>query len=270
MELKGGQRLVAETVEQIEMVLVAAIDEPAIRDRLSIDPDYIRELASSIAAEGLQQAILVRPVADRFEIVYGDCRYLAHRLLGRVNIAARIRVLSDVDVALLRGIENLQRRDLTPIEEALSYNRLHELAGLTWEEISRRTGKSVGIVKRRVDLLSMPQILIDAIHERKITYSVAEVLNALKEENRIAYFLAFAVDHGATMEVVRRWVSDEKQAIAQQVHGVVESGYHNPMEPLPPVYVACDLCQDPMAIGSEHVMRMCSACVDHIRKALAS
>ncbi len=255
-----------EEAEQIQKIMLAAIDEPAIRDRLEIDPDYIQELAASIQSEGLQQAILVRPVGDRYEIVYGDCRYLAHRLLGRVDILARVRVLNDTDVALLRGIENLQRRDLTPIEEALSFKRLHETCGLTWEDIARRTGKSAGLVKRRVDLLAMPQMLVDAIHKRKITYSVAEVLDQLKDPPRISYFLGFAIDHGATLEVVRRWVQDEKNAIRQAESGAGEGGYQNPLAPSPPVYVPCDLCQSAMEIGKEKTYRCCPDCSKELQR----
>ncbi len=258
----------AET-EQIQKIMLAAIDEPAIRDRLEIDSDYIKELAASIASEGLQSAILVRPVGDRFEIVYGDCRYLAHKLLGRVDISARVRVLSDVDVALLRGIENLQRRDLSPIEEGLSYKRLNVTCSLTFEEIARRTGKSVGVVKRRIDLLDMPQLLIDAVHRRQIPYTVAECLWSLKDEGRISYFLGYAVEHGATLDVVRRWVQDEKLAVQQQARGAGGGGYSNPMAPSPPVYVACELCSQAMEVGKEKTVRMCPDCVTGLHEALA-
>ena len=255
--------------DQIQKIMLAAIDEPVIRDRLEIDSDYIQELAASIQTEGLQQAILVRPVGDRFEIVYGDCRFLAHKLLGRVDIDAKVRDLDDVETALLRGIENLQRRDLSPVEEALSFKRLHETCGLTWEEIARRIGKSAGLVKRRYDLLHMPKMLIDAVHKRLIPYSVAEVLHGLKDEGRISYFLEFAVDHGATLDVVRRWVADERNAIRQKMLGAEGGGYQNPLEPSPPVYVPCDLCREAMEIGTEKLYRCCSGCVKELTRLLS-
>ncbi len=252
-------------MEQIHLVLVAAIDEPDDPDRLSVDPNYIQELANSIRERGLQQEILVRPRGDRYEVVYGRCRLLAHRLLKATEIKAKVRDLSDEDTLLLRSIENLQRVNLSPVEEGLSYKRLHENCGLSLEEIGRKVGKSVGLVKRRLDLLLLPDDVKDAVHSGKIPYSVAEQLYRLRDPERMSYYLYYAIENGATRDVVRGWI-DEEQAQQRQREstGGGGGGYSNPFV-TKPVYVACDKCEGPMEIGQETVLRVCRNCVTEIK-----
>jgi ParB/RepB/Spo0J family partition protein len=233
---------------------------------MAIDPDYIRDLAASIAEKGLLQPILLRPSNGRYEIVYGHCRYLAHKLLGKVDMAAMVREMTDTDVAIMRASENIQRADLTFIEEAHIYKRLHEGLSMSWEEIARQMGKSIASIKRRYELLRMPECLIKAIHARKIAYTVAECLNTLVDVSRIEYFLSYAVDHGATYDVVRRWVSEEKQAMKQREMGGADQGFHNPLAPSPPVYVPCDLCHSAMEIGTERLYRCCPGCVAELKR----
>jgi len=244
------------------------IDEPAGRIRLDISEDGIQELADSIKMIGQLQPILLRPVGDRFEIVFGHRRFLACRSLGKKKIDAAWMELDDVQVALMRATENVGREDISLIEEGAVYLDLMETHKLTVDEISRRMGKSVGIVKRRMDLLKMPPCLQKAIHSKQINYGVAEELWSLGDIGKIDYYLAFAVEHGATVLVVRAWVQDEKKKMRTQA-GDVGGGdsLANPMQGRP-VYVACDVCLGSMEVGQETIIRACGACTKLIEKAV--
>jgi len=244
------------------------IDEPVGRIRLDISEEGIQELADSIASIGQLQPILLRPVGDRFEIVFGHRRFLACRSLGKKKIDASWTELDDVQVALMRATENVSRQDVSLIEEAAVYLDLIETHKLTVDEISRRMGKSVGIVKRRMDLLKMPPCLQKAIHSKQINYSVAEELWSLGELGKIEYYLGFAIDHGATKAVVRMWVQDERKKLRHQDGAGGEGdSLANPMQTRP-VYVACDLCLEAMEVGSEKILRVCGACTKLIEKAV--
>jgi len=244
------------------------IDEPDGVVRLEIDSVEIESLAENIREVGLLQPILVRPKGERFEVVAGHRRYLAHKLLELTSIQCSIRELNDIHCAVARASENLGRVDLSPIEEAAIYADLRDQHGLTIDEIGRRMAKSPGIVKRRLDLLKMPPQLQKAIHKKQISYSVAEELWSLGENSAIDYYLSFCIDHGATQAVVRGWVKDWKDAQRRDGSGTGGSGeVSSPMESRP-YYVACDLCQGPMVIGDETVFRACPKCSGLISEAV--
>lgn len=251
---------------KVQNILLTLIDRPAEPDRLSVDPDHIRELAASIADLGLQQPVLLRPVDGRYEIVYGDCRYQAFLSLGRDVIPAFIQELDVESVSISRATENLQRKNLTIIEEAHIYERLHDRHGMSWDQIAKRTGKTAGNVKRRYDLLKLPEILVKALHEKKIGYAVAEELRRLPDEGRIEYYLGYCIDHGATKAVVMDWVKEELSSIRQQKSTGAGGDWGSALPEMKPVYTACDLCRGAMEIGQETALRVCPVCYQTIKQ----
>ena len=253
------------TVKEVALDL---IDEPHGRIRLEVDPESIADLAANIAEVGLLQPIIIRRNKERFEIVAGHRRYLAFQLLKKNRIPAIVRDLDDVACALARASENLGRVDLSPIEEAAIYSELRDEHKLTIDEIGGRMGKTLGVVKRRLDLMKMPDCLQKAIHYKGVNCSVAEELWSLGDLAKIEYFLVFAVEHGATKAVVRGWVQDEKKKMRTKDNAGEEGdSLANPMQTRP-VYVACDLCLGSMEIGTETVIRACGVCTKAIKKAV--
>ena len=247
-------------VMKVQNILLSLIDRPAIPDRLSIDPEYIKELAASIQEIGLISPIVLCPRDGRFEIVSGDCRYQAFLSLDRDVIPAFIQDLDAETVSISRATENLQRRDLSAIEEARIYKNLHTKHSMSWDDIARRTGRSVSLVKRRCDLLKMPELLITAIHERKVGYAVAEELMSLGDLGKIEYYLGFCIDHGATKEVVRDWVKEEKSTERQKELASAGDSWGSALPEIKPIYVSCDLCVGPMLISEAIALRICPGC----------
>ncbi len=247
----------SEVVKKVSMMI---IDGPKTDQRINIDQDEVEELAESINQVGLQQPILLTPRDKRFEIVWGHRRFLAHKFLGKTEILAKVQTLSENEMVILRGTENLFRKDITAIEEAYIYHGLIETGKLTIEEIARRMKKSAGVIRRRLDLLRMPEILQKAIQERKIGYAVAEDLWSLGNVGTIEYYLLFAIEHGATSAVVRQWVKDEKDQQRRKESGAEVGGGTIAVSEEKPVYVPCDICLDPMEIGDETVFRACKNC----------
>lgn len=254
--------------EIVKMIEIGLIDEPAGIIRLDIDQDKIIELSESIRAIGQLQPILVRPKGKRYETVYGHRRMLAVQRLGKARILATIKDLDDETTALMRATENIAREDISPIEEAAVYQDLKETSNMTIDQIAKRMGRSASIIKRRMDLLRMPQCLQKAVHAKKIGYSAAEELWSLGELPDIEYYLGFAVDHGATVGVIRQWVKEKKDE-RRRSRGDVEEGRGllSPMETRP-IYVACDLCSEAMELGDETVFRACKKCTKTVKKAL--
>jgi len=208
---------------------------------------------------------LLRKDNDRFEIVAGHCRFLAHKQLGLSSINAVVRVLTDQQAAVSRATENLQRADLSPIEEAAIFQDLIESHGMSLEQIGKKVGKSPGLVKRRMDLLKMPPQLQKSVHKGQISISVAEELWPISDMATLDYYLGFAIEGGCTAAVARQWCKDWKDSLRRQNSGTGEGGQIlAPNEPRP-IYVSCDLCTGPMEIGQETVFRTCPACTKTIK-----
>lgn len=247
-------------------IKIEKIKGPSVRDRITLDAGSIEALACDISANGLLNPILVRPNGDTFEVVAGERRFLAVKSLGWGDVMCQVRKLNDRDTAFLRAVENLGREDLSPIEEGRVYGVLFSSHKMSVDQIAKRVGKTVGVVKRRMDLLKMPAMLQEAVHKREITYGVAEELERLGDEGSISYYLGFCVEHGATVAVVRQWVNDHKKR-ERTSHVDVEGGdsLANPLE-TQPTYVSCDFCRGPVELGRDVVLRACPDCVDRLRE----
>jgi len=247
---------------------IGLIDPPVEPDRMELDQDRIAELGESIIVNGLLQPILVRPVGDRFEVVAGDRRFKAHQLKGINRIPSIVREMSDGDAAILRATENLEREDLTPVEEARTYARLNEKHGMSWEEIGKRTGKSPGLVKRRTDILRMPENLQKALHRKLVSIGVAEELWRINNVTALDYYLSFAIDNGVTVLVARQWAQDfeksQREPLQEDAGG---GGFRHPSETVP-IFVACDLCRQAMEVGQETMLRVCPGCAESISQAI--
>lgn len=207
--------------KRIELKL---IDPPRGQVRMDIPEEGIRGLADSIGAIGQLQPILVRPDGPRFEVVFGHRRLLAFRLLKSKYIQAVVRILTDEQVAIMRGVENIERLDVSPIEEAATYQDLMEVHGLTIDQIAKKMGKSPGIVKRRMDLLKMAPQLQEAIHLKRISYGVGEEFTRFRDPAVIDYYLGYAVDHGCTVAVARQWVNDHQKSLRNKTDDIAEGG----------------------------------------------
>lgn len=244
----------------VQNVSLASIDRPVVPDRISIDPEYIKELAASIAEVGLMSPITLCSKNGRFEVVAGDCRFQAFLSLGKTEIPAFVMEYDPDEISVVRATENLQRKDLTVIEEARIYRTLHLDHGLSWEQIGKRTGKSPGNVKRKYELNNLPEILITAIHQKQIGYIVAEELVRLQDPGKIEYYLGFCIDHGATLAVVKDWVKEEFSRIRQLEVSAGGGSWGSASAEMKPLYVSCDLCGGPQELNDAVVLRVCKPC----------
>ncbi|WP_410502173.1 nucleoid occlusion protein [Exiguobacterium acetylicum] len=181
---KGGQPATIEldphdTVQELRLTeLVANQFQP----RTVFDGDRIEELAVTIEEHGLLQPIVVRKQGTGYEIIAGERRYRAVRSLGWETIPAIVKEMTDETTASLALIENLQREDLTPIEEAEAYERLLALQEITQEVLARKLGRSQSTIANKLRLLRLPTDVREALKQRTITERHARALLPLKDE----------------------------------------------------------------------------------------
>ena len=154
--------------------------------RKAFDEDELAELADSIRQNGIIQPLLVRKHGTVYEIVAGERRFRAAKLAGLTEVPAVVRDVSDEDLFKLALIENLQRADLNPIEEAKGYQTLIDSSGLTQEELARAVSKSRPAVANTLRLLDLPSEIQDMLAEGKLSAGHARaVLGVPTKEGRI-------------------------------------------------------------------------------------
>ena len=161
----------------LAQLAVAAIEAHPDQPRRRFDEAALEELAASIATRGVIQPIIVRPLGQgRYQLVAGERRWRAAQRAQLHEIPALIRDLSEADVTALALIENLQREDLNPVEEARAYQRLAEVQGLTQTEIGRLVDKSRSHVANLQRLLALPGEVLDLVEEGKLAMGHARAL----------------------------------------------------------------------------------------------
>ncbi len=181
--------------------------------RKKFDDDALRELSESIKEHGVIQPLLVRPLDDRsYQIVAGERRWRASRLAGLEKVPVVIKQLEDAEVQAIALIENLQREDLNPIEEALGYKMLMESYGLTQEQVALKIGKSRSAVANALRLLGLSKDEQDALVAGEITSGHARALLAINDEEirKEAFLLA---KNGASVREIERISRHQKPGI---------------------------------------------------------
>ncbi|WP_027720588.1 ParB/RepB/Spo0J family partition protein [Maridesulfovibrio zosterae] len=165
---------------KIDMI-VANPNQP----RKEFSAEALKDLSESIRAKGVLQPVLVRPVAgrkDRFELVAGERRLRASKLAGLDEIPAVIRDMTDLESMAIALIENLQREDLNPIEEASGYQELISKFGLSQEQLARQVGKSRSALSNSMRLLTLSESIQGAIGESKISAGHGRALMAVADD----------------------------------------------------------------------------------------
>ncbi|WP_431808744.1 nucleoid occlusion protein [Lysinibacillus sphaericus] len=189
----------AEAVRATEEVIKLPIDQIVpnrFQPRTIFDDEKIEELSRTIHTHGVIQPIVVRSTANnQYEIIAGERRYRAMKKLQWTEVPAIVRNLTDKETASIALIENLQREELTAIEEAVAYQKLLELHELTQEALAQRLGKGQSTVANKLRLLKLPEEVQQAILKRQISERHARALIAIKDQTLQLEVLHQAIEH---------------------------------------------------------------------------
>ena len=167
-------------------ISVADIDRNPYQTRTRFDEAQLAELTASVAATGVIQPIVVRPLADgRFQLITGERRLLASRNAGKPTIPAIVRQASDEQTMEMTIVENLQRADLNPMEQARAYHRLSHDFKMTQEQMAHRTGKERASVANFLRLLRLPEPVQHSVEAGELSFGHARTLLALETPEQI-------------------------------------------------------------------------------------
>ncbi|RPJ94897.1 ParB/RepB/Spo0J family partition protein [Rummeliibacillus sp. TYF005] len=171
--------------DKVTQTAIRDIQENPFQPRKVFDKESLQELAQSIKEYGILQPIILRKKGAKFEIVVGERRFRAAKLANLTVVPSVIRDFDDIKMMELAILENLQREDLTPIEEAEAYHSLMEHLGLTQEELSKRLGKSRPHIANHVRLLTLPKDVQKLVNDGKLTMGHGRTLLGLKNKKQI-------------------------------------------------------------------------------------
>lgn len=171
--------------ESVELITLSKIDTNPFQPRKIFNDETLNELAISISEHGIIQPVVVRKKGHRYEIVVGERRFRAAKIAGLTEIPVIVKDLSEQEMMELAILENLQREDLTPIEEAEAYQSLMVHLNFTQEELAKRLGKSRPHIANLVRLLQLPEVVREQLNEGKLSMGQGRTLLGLKNKRRI-------------------------------------------------------------------------------------
>ena len=197
-----------EVTDEIINLEVSKIVPNRQQPRTVFNDEKISELAESIKEHGIIQPIIVRKIDNGYELIAGERRFRAAKSLKLETVPTIIRNYDDITTASVAIIENIQREDLTSIEEALAYKQLMNLHGTTQAELATQVGKSQSTIANKVRLLNLSQIVQNAILERKISERHARTLLSVKEEKLQLKFLSTIIEKNLNVAQSEKLIED--------------------------------------------------------------
>ena len=179
------KEIVSENKKDVTIIKLDEIRSNPYQPRKTFNEDSLKELAASIKEYGIVQPIIVKKAIRGYELIAGERRTRASRLAGLDEIPAIIKDFTDQEMMEIALIENIQREDLNPIDEAKSVNNIIELRGMTQEEFGLKFGKSRSYITNLLGLLKLPEKVQKMVVNKEITASHARVLSKLENTEKI-------------------------------------------------------------------------------------
>lgn len=210
----------SETVQQIEL---DQIRPNPYQPRREFDKQALQELAKSIDESGVFQPVILRqpnPQLQRYELIAGERRFRASKLAHKKTIPAIVRTMTDEQMMEAAILENLQREDLTPLEEARGYATLMDKLSLTQAEVAKKLGKSRPYIANYLRLLGLPDEIKKMVDNGDLSMGQARTLLGLKDKRQLLPLAKRAVDQGLTVrqleEIVNRQNGKAKKQVRRQ------------------------------------------------------
>ena len=183
------------------------IEPNADQPRTNFDDEKIKELADSISVHGLISPIIVKPMASgKYKIIAGERRFRASKLAGLSEIPVLIKDIDDEKIMELALVENLQREDLSPLEEAKGYKALIDAHNFTQEDVAKVIGKSRSYIANTLRLLSLPEYVIESLEKKEISAGHARAILGLEWEDDVKRALKITISQNLSVRQLEELV----------------------------------------------------------------
>lgn len=202
--------------DQVQQIAVARMIANPFQPRKVFDEVAIEELAQSIHEHGIIQPIVVRKNGKKYEIVAGERRYRAAKLAGLTEVPVIVRDFSEQQMMEVAILENLQREDLTPIEEAEAYNSLIVKLKFTQDDLAKRLGKSRPHIANLIRLLQLPEDIRELVNEGKLSMGHGRALLGLKNKRRIPEVAHKVIKDHLNVRQLEKYIQDVNEAVSRE------------------------------------------------------
>lgn len=222
--------LLMDSKERVQNVLIESVQPNPEQPRRHFEEAALEELASSIKRYGILQPLIVSPAGSSYILVAGERRWRAATKAGLQKVPVIVRERQELERLEIALIENVQRVDLSPMEQAISIEKLHTQFNISYQEIAQRLGKAVPTINNTVRLLQLPPTAIEALQKQQITEGHARAVLALKAEPaKQAELLRAIIEKGWSVRQAEQFVTEtrgpvKKTAAAQaKIHTTPET-----------------------------------------------
>lgn len=198
-------------MDNITEIFTDQIDLPPNNMREYVDRDELFELSADIKKNGLISPITVRPKNNRYELVAGQRRYLAHQIAGILKIKCFVRELNDEQAFAIMTSENLARVDVNPVDEAKHVARLVDMNEGDLEKVSKIVGRGEQWVRDRLAIGEMPDYMQELLARKELKIGVALVLTQITHEDMRKMWTLQAASEGVSVETAKYWLADFKR-----------------------------------------------------------
>ena len=221
--------------KQITNLKISSVVPNQDQPRKRFDKNLLNTLASSIKDHGILQPIIVRPYKDgKYQIIAGERRWRAAQIAGLEEIPSIIRDIEDLETMEIALIENLQRSDLNPIEEALSYKFLIEKYNISQESIADKVGKSRPVIANSLRLLNLPKSVINLIIDNKISAGHARALLSLNDNEKIEKKANEIIENNLSVRQIEQSIKNEKSSsnslIKSNIRKIHNEDFYNSLQ----------------------------------------
>jgi len=213
--------------QELRNIAVEKVVANRYQPRTSFDQSALHELAQSIIENGIIQPITVRPILNgKYEIVAGERRFKAASLAGYQEVPCIIQEYNDQQLAEVALVENIQREDLTPIEEAEAYKQLLKITGITQNELAVKVGKKQSTIANKLRLLQLPNDVKEALRERTISERHARAVLSLNSEEKMSDTLKQVIEEKLTVKQTEELINQQitpKKKKKQNIKGFTQN-----------------------------------------------
>jgi ParB family chromosome partitioning protein len=208
--------LLVDESERVQQLAVTQLSPNPEQPRTVFDETALAELAASIKQYGIIQPLVVTPTAGGYHLIAGERRLRAAQLAGLKTVPALVRTAKQQEKLELAILENVQRVDLSPLEQAVSIERLHQQFNMTYSDIAKRLGKAETTLHNTVRLLQLPDYARTALQEKQITEGHARQVLALKDwPEKQTELVQLIVQHGWSVRQAERYVTNVKEGFRE-------------------------------------------------------
>lgn len=211
--------LLLDEHDRIEKIAIDSLEPNPDQPRQHFDTRALEQMAESVKQYGVLQPLVITPLVDgRYAIIAGERRWRASRMAGLKKVPAIVRTTKDLERLEIAIVENVQRVDLSPLEQAVSIEKLHQQFAMTYEAIAKRLGKATSTVNNIVRLLQLPEPARQALHDKMMTEGHARAILALKDmPAKQTELLSHIVKDGWSVRQSERFVVSVKEGFKETV-----------------------------------------------------